>query len=49
MRFKFLAACLNRLDPFDEVIGHGVLAFHATDACRAAALIGPRDCVARRE
>ncbi len=49
MCFKFFAACLNWLDPFDEVIGHLVFAFHATDAGGAAALVGPGDRLAGRE
>ena len=37
----FDAAGANGLDPLDEVVGHGALAFDATDAGRAAADLDP--------
>src|SRR5579862_5697877 len=49
MRFKFFAACLNGLDPFDQVVSHRILAFHAPNAGGAATLIGPRNYIGRRE
>ena len=39
MRLKFLAACLNRLDPVDEVIRHQRLAIDAADRRRAAFVV----------
>ena len=47
MRFKFFSACLNWLDPFDQVVRHLILAFHAADAGGATALVGPSDYIRR--
>src|SRR5579863_6994353 len=41
VRLEFFAACLNRLDPFNELLGHRFLAVDAPDARCPAALIGP--------
>ena len=43
MRLEFFAACLNRLDPGDQIFGHQLLAIHAADRGGAAFAVNSRD------
>ncbi len=46
---EFLAPCLNRLNPFDQIIRHGRFAFDAADAGGAATVVRPGDRLGRRK
>ena len=47
--FKFFAACLNRLDPGDQVFGHQFLAIDAADRRCPAVAVHLRDRFRQRE